>query len=84
MAKPPKLGTILPSAHLEALSSDAIARNAAKHARIAEKTLSHCARRIVSGETRYYETSSRYAVIGRSDRVLWFRVDRDGNTYFDN
>jgi hypothetical protein len=46
---------------------------------VANNELSHCDRRVVGGEVRYYDTTDQYAVVSRQGRVLWFQVTADGD-----
>jgi hypothetical protein len=72
------LGTVLPTAEILA-RGDAHAAWLAGQQHKAGAALNVCAARTVGGETRYYKTSTKYAVISRGMQVRWFEVRADGD-----
>ena len=77
--KPPQIGTILPDRKALDANDRHMDRIRKQADRYADGLFIGCSRRIVGGETRYYETADRYAVVTPSGRVLWFRVTADGD-----
>ena len=77
--EPQKLGTILPTASILAAGDRAADRADRDRERVANRELSHCERRVVGGEVRYYDTTDQYAIVSRQGKVLWFAVTADGD-----
>lgn len=74
-----KIGTILPTAKSISLTNQWASKNDARKNRIAAKELRHCSRAVVGGETRYYESDDKYAVVSNKGKILWFRVTPEGD-----
>ncbi len=75
------IGTVLPTCESLA-SSDRYARMIEAEKKVVAKhdpVLAKCERRAVGGETRYYASEHRYAIVGRDMRVRWFEVRLDGD-----
>lgn len=76
--KPPTLGTILPTRKSEADGDRFFAACQARQARTAQ-SLSHLIARHEQGETRYYESPTKFAIVNHyGDRILWFEHRPDG------
>lgn len=73
------IGTILPTKKSLAASDQYAKRVAAEKKAIGERDLSHCDRRVVGGEVRYYDTTDQYAIVSRQGKVIWFAVREDGD-----
>ena len=72
------LGTYLPTT--DSMKRGDIHANAIeKQQRQIGATLRGCDARIVGGETRYYKSAARYAVVSRGIVVRWFDVRADGD-----
>ena len=80
------IGTVLPTKASLACSDAYADRVATERERVAKSTpaLSGCARRVVSGEVRYYDTADQYAIVSRTGAVLWFQVTDDGDMRIDS
>jgi hypothetical protein len=74
-----QLGTILPTRE-GLVKADAFAdARAAQADTTGRKMFPGCERRVVGGEVRYYDTTNRYAIIGRNGQAKWFRVTPSGD-----
>lgn len=72
------LGTVLPTAESLARGDVHAAWLAGQQQQVGA-ALKGCAARNVGGETRYYKTATRYAVVSRGMQVRWFEVRADGD-----
>jgi hypothetical protein len=75
------IGTVLPT-YESLASSDRYARMIEAEKKVVAKhspVLAQCERRVVGGETRYYASERRYAIVGRNMRIQWFEVRLDGD-----
>lgn len=73
------LGTILPTAHTWKIHNKVERKENQIKEEIAAKYLAHLTPRNEQGETRYYDGPNKYAIVGRSGRVLWFEIKKDGH-----
>ena len=71
---PAALGTIFANARQIQAADDFCDKQAASTDKLARSTLNDCARHVVNGETRYYKTATRYAIMSRANIVRWFDV----------
>ncbi len=73
------IGTCLPTAaSMKRGDRHAASVDAAQRA-YGAAMLRDCEKRVVCGETRYYKSASKYAVVSRAMAVKWFEVRADGD-----
>ena len=74
------IGSVLPTPESIASGNLWYRRNEAMREKVARSELSHCERRIVGDEIRYYRNDGEFAVVSRYDhRVRWFQHRTDGD-----
>ena len=73
------IGTVLPTAASLKCNELYASRQRAMKESVASGALTHCERRVVGGEVRYYDTTDQYAIDARSGKVLWFQVTANGD-----
>lgn len=73
------IGTVLPTKQSLAAGERAYREEVRKKNAVAADQLAGLERRVVGGETRYYASSSRYAIVKRDLKVQWFEVRADGD-----
>jgi hypothetical protein len=74
-------GNILPTRESLAIGDAVHAKNVADNAAYAAKHLSHCERRVVGTEARFYRNDTQYATLAdhRNQQVRWFETRADGD-----
>ncbi len=74
-----ELGTIWPTKRELQIDAERCDRAARQRDAIIRRTLSHCTRKVVGGEVRYYDTTDQYAIMTRRGEIIWFAVREDGD-----
>ena len=73
------MGTVLPNAKQLAAADRLADQQAKSREEYGDRELAGCAKRIIGGEVRYYDTTAQYAIVSRQGKVLWFAVTADGD-----
>lgn len=74
------LGTILPTKESMECNELFAQREKAERLRIGAENLSQFEYRVVAGEDRWYDGDDRFAIVGRTRKILWFER-RNGDWY---
>ena len=81
--KPRLLGTVLPTSKDFAINDRCFdeAQKIKNEIAISDPSLRNADKVVVSGGTRYYTASNKYAIVGRDNKIRFFEVKKDGD-YF--